>query len=70
MRVWGELVTVAVGWRGECGACAARTGRGVVLVVVLELLWGGGLAEVEGEGVEDVLLGVGECRVLRDCGAR
>lgn len=45
-------------------------GRRVVLVVVLELLWGHGLAKVEGESVEDVLLGVGEGRVLRDRRAR
>lgn len=32
----------------------------MVLVVVLELLGADGLAEVEGEGVEHVLLGVGE----------
>lgn len=40
----------------------------VVFVVVLELLGGGGLTKVEGEGVEHVLLGVGKGRVLRDLG--
>jgi len=40
----------------------------VVFVVVLELLGGGRLTKVEGEGVEHVLLGVGKGRVLRDLG--
>ena len=44
----------------------ALTGRRVVFVVVLELLGGDGLTKVEGEGVEDVILGVGKGRVLRD----
>ena len=40
----------------------------MVFVVVLELLGGGRLTKVEGEGVEHVLLGVGKGRVLRDLG--
>jgi len=38
----------------------ARTCRGVVLVVVLELLGGHGLAKVKGECVEDIVLGARE----------
>ena len=39
--------------------------RRVVFIVVLELLGRDGLAKVEGERVEDVLLGAGESCVLR-----
>ena len=49
-----------------CGGelAKARTCCRVVLVVVLELLGGDGLAEVEAEGVEDVILGGREgCRL-------
>jgi hypothetical protein len=45
-----------------------RTGRGVVLVIILELLGRDRLAEVERERVEDIVLGRRKCLGLRKLG--
>ena len=44
----------------------ALTGSGVMLVVVLELLGRRRLPKVKGERVEDVLLRMRECSMLRN----